>query len=194
VGLERGSLSLVSTIEELHKRESSRSGLENGDYGRKEPPRRPHDTPLSAIVGYKVAYKRRSLGPHSSLADKSHEDIIIYGKLSKVVSSLLLGFILSRSMYLLVPYIPAASQVTEDGFERGWETCFNLIVYLNCWSITLKPTLVIPNNLFYITWRGSGSIPGTTRKKSSGSGLERGPLNLVSTTQELLDRKVGAPV
>jgi hypothetical protein len=37
-----------------------------------------------------------------------------------------------------------------------------------------------------------GSIPGTTRKKVVG--LERGPLNLVSTTEELLDRKVAAPV
>jgi hypothetical protein len=39
---------------------------------------------------------------------------------------------------------------------------------------------------------GPGSIPGTTRKKVVG--LERGPLSLVSTAEELLDRKVGAPV
>jgi hypothetical protein len=39
---------------------------------------------------------------------------------------------------------------------------------------------------------GPGSIPGTTRKKVIG--LERGPLSLVSTTEELLDRKVAAPV
>jgi hypothetical protein len=39
---------------------------------------------------------------------------------------------------------------------------------------------------------GRGSIPGTTRKKVVG--LERGPLSLVSTTVELLDRKVAAPV
>jgi hypothetical protein len=39
---------------------------------------------------------------------------------------------------------------------------------------------------------GSGSIPGTTKKKVVG--LERGPLSLVSTTEELLDRKVAAPV
>jgi hypothetical protein len=38
-----------------------------------------------------------------------------------------------------------------------------------------------------------GSIPGTTRKKKL-VGLERGPLSLVSTTKELLDRKVAAPV
>jgi hypothetical protein len=46
-----------------------------------------------------------------------------------------------------------------------------------------------------------GSIPGTTRfsegKKKKGKqvvGLERGSLSLVSTTEELLDRKVAAPV
>jgi hypothetical protein len=47
---------------------------------------------------------------------------------------------------------------------------------------------------------GPGSIPDTTRfsdKKKKGKevvGLERGPLSLVSTTEELLDRKVAAPV
>jgi hypothetical protein len=34
-------------------------------------------------------------------------------------------------------------------------------------------------------------FPGTTKKVV---GLERGPLSLVSTTEELLDRKVAAPV
>jgi hypothetical protein len=42
---------------------------------------------------------------------------------------------------------------------------------------------------------GPGSIPGTTRiKKKKVVGLERGPLSLVSTTEELFDRKVAAPV
>jgi hypothetical protein len=36
-------------------------------------------------------------------------------------------------------------------------------------------------------------IPGTTRKKKV-VGLERGPLSLVSRTEELHDRKVAAPV
>jgi hypothetical protein len=39
---------------------------------------------------------------------------------------------------------------------------------------------------------GPGSIPSTTKKNVVG--LERGPLSLVSTTEELLDRKVAAPV
>jgi hypothetical protein len=40
---------------------------------------------------------------------------------------------------------------------------------------------------------GPGSIPGTTRKEKV-VGLERGALSLVSTTEELVDRKVAAPV
>jgi hypothetical protein len=46
---------------------------------------------------------------------------------------------------------------------------------------------------------GPGSIPGTTRfsEKKKGKqvvGLEQGPLSLVGTNEELLDRKVAAPV
>jgi hypothetical protein len=47
---------------------------------------------------------------------------------------------------------------------------------------------------------GSGSIPGSSRfsekkkKKKTVVGLKRGALSLVSTTEELLDRKVAAPV
>jgi hypothetical protein len=44
VGLERGPLSLVSTIEELLGRKSSGSGLENRENGRGDPLRLPRDT------------------------------------------------------------------------------------------------------------------------------------------------------
>jgi hypothetical protein len=37
VGLERGPLSLVTTIEELLGKKSSGSGLENRQYGRRDP-------------------------------------------------------------------------------------------------------------------------------------------------------------
>jgi hypothetical protein len=40
---------------------------------------------------------------------------------------------------------------------------------------------------------GPGSIPRHYQKKKE-VGLERGPLSLVSTTEELLDRKVAATV
>jgi hypothetical protein len=39
---------------------------------------------------------------------------------------------------------------------------------------------------------GPNSIPGTTSKKVVG--LERGPLRLMNTTEELLHREVAAPV
>jgi hypothetical protein len=44
VGLERGPLSLVSTIEELLGRNSSGSDLYNREYGRGDPLRWPRDT------------------------------------------------------------------------------------------------------------------------------------------------------
>jgi hypothetical protein len=40
---------------------------------------------------------------------------------------------------------------------------------------------------------GPGSILGTTKKKKVMA-LERGPLSLVSTTEDLLDRKLEAPI
>jgi hypothetical protein len=51
VGLERGSLSLVSTTEEPLGKKSSGSGLRNRDCGRRDPPHWPRNTPLSANVG-----------------------------------------------------------------------------------------------------------------------------------------------
>jgi hypothetical protein len=44
VGLERGSLRIVSTIEELLGKNSSGSGLENREYGHGDPLRWPRDT------------------------------------------------------------------------------------------------------------------------------------------------------
>jgi hypothetical protein len=44
VGLERGPLSLVSTTEEQLERKSSGSGLENREYGHRDPSRLPHGT------------------------------------------------------------------------------------------------------------------------------------------------------
>jgi hypothetical protein len=41
---------------------------------------------------------------------------------------------------------------------------------------------------------GPGSIPGITKEKKKVVDLEKGQLSLVSTTEELLDRKVAAPV
>jgi hypothetical protein len=58
VGLERGSLGLVSTIEELLERKSSGSGLESREYGRKDPSRWPRGT----LCPQKLAGGGRSVG------------------------------------------------------------------------------------------------------------------------------------
>jgi hypothetical protein len=65
VCLERGPLSLVSTIEELLERKSNGSGLEISEYCRGDPLRW---HPISAKVNTNLADLRRSLGQYSSVA------------------------------------------------------------------------------------------------------------------------------
>jgi hypothetical protein len=68
VGLERGPLCLVSTTEELLGRNSSGSGLEMREYGRRDSSRWPRGTLYPKNVGSNFADKRRSLGRYSSVA------------------------------------------------------------------------------------------------------------------------------
>jgi hypothetical protein len=64
LGLERGSLSLVSTMEELLGKNSSGFGIGN----RGDPLRWPRDT-LCARIDTNFSLKWRSLGRYSLLAD-----------------------------------------------------------------------------------------------------------------------------
>jgi hypothetical protein len=68
MGLERGPLSLVSTIEELLGRNSSGSGLERRDYGRGNPSRGPRGTFYPQKLAL-ISTTRGSLDRYSLLAD-----------------------------------------------------------------------------------------------------------------------------
>jgi hypothetical protein len=72
MGLEQGPLSLVSTTEELLGRNSSDSGLEIQEYGRRDSSRCPRGIFYPQKVGINFVDKRRSFGRYSSLADWGH--------------------------------------------------------------------------------------------------------------------------
>jgi hypothetical protein len=61
----------MSTIEELVGQNSSGSGLEIREYGRRDPSRWPHDTLYPQNVGTNLANNRRTLSRSSSLTEFS---------------------------------------------------------------------------------------------------------------------------
>jgi hypothetical protein len=80
--------------------------------------------------------------------------------------------------------------------QVGTVTVSTYSMYNNGMSVTDVATLVIilnaqVNVICHVT---TVVTSNSTTKKKKVVGLERGPLSLVSTTEELLDRKVAAPV
>jgi hypothetical protein len=85
VGLERGPLNLMSTIQELLGRKSSGSGLESREYDRRDPSCWPRGTLYPQKFGTNFADMRRSLSGHSSLTDSGHGVFCLFVVRSNVV-------------------------------------------------------------------------------------------------------------
>jgi hypothetical protein len=87
-------------------------------------------------------------------------------------------------------------------YHQWFSTQSNIVLSIFCTRYKVKSDRLCGLVVRVLGYRsgGPGSIPGTTRfsrkkkDKKTVVGLERGPLSLASTTEELLDRKVAAPV
>jgi hypothetical protein len=60
-----------------------KNGLENRNYGRRDPPRWLRDTPISTKVSNNFADKRRSLGRYSSCPDSGYGCFVCYVRFCK---------------------------------------------------------------------------------------------------------------
>jgi hypothetical protein len=69
VGLERGPLSLVNTIEELLLKKSIGTDQKIDNTAAGDPPRRLSDTPYPQKGGINFSHKQRSLGRYSLFVD-----------------------------------------------------------------------------------------------------------------------------
>jgi hypothetical protein len=89
-------------------------------------------------------------------------------------------------------YCPRTAGLREKAILNG--KCVPVFLCDLCSAlVSVAPPLWSSGQSSLLQIQGSRvRFPGTTKKKVVG--LERGPFSLVSTTEELLDRKVAAPV
>jgi hypothetical protein len=99
VGLDRGPLSLVSTIEELLGRKSSGFGLETREYGRREPLYWPRNTLYPQNVSINFDEQRRFLGRYIRSRTQATELLLLlllflqFEYIDTVISSLRFTYI-----------------------------------------------------------------------------------------------------
>jgi hypothetical protein len=184
VSLERGPLSLVSTIEELLGRKSSGSSLENRDYGRRDPSR----LPCGTIYPQKLALASltnggRSVGIVRSRTQATEFSLVLttIGLLTTWISTLLTPFLLKclDLCYFVTQWL------TSGSFENqyNWRSCRIFYVNLNFLNRSTLPdfkrerckTFIISDRFRFWGWVSLtliiATVPGILRRFMSESDL-----------------------
>jgi hypothetical protein len=96
VGLERGPLSLVSTIKELLERKNSGSGIENRECGRRDPSRWSRDTLYQQMLA--LTSPTSGCGSVGIIRSRTRVTVFFYTLSIKVIHSVYCSIILSSKI------------------------------------------------------------------------------------------------